>query len=663
MSELTPTPFPILVERLHAEPRINDALFELPSSKWFRPDPLGPDLSVRFHGTNAANPCGPAAGPHTQMAQNLVLSYLAGGRIMELKTIQVNDRLTIPRPCIDMTNVGYNVEWSQELRINQSISEYVSGMMLVHMVRQGQFFGDLDLTGPLGDVIYDISLGYDLAGIQSKPVRHFIEAMLDCTKDVDSLKAQLPPKYAHLADLDYPGRISNSITLSTFHGCPADEIESICRFLIDEYDLNVVVKMNPPMLGKERLNHLLYDVLGYTGITVRPEAFTSGLAFDDGIALCQRLTSHAAAKGLELGAKFSNTLEVLNHRDFFPDDCKEMYLSGLPLYAITMTLVEEFRKTIGDDFPISFSAGIDAKNFPAAVACGMVPVTMCSDLLKPGGYARLPKYLEALTEQMKALNAKNLDDYILKVAADSGYSPTGIAEASLLNTLTEAKQAREEVRYKEAKNRAVPKRIDSHLVVFDCITCDKCLPVCPNAANFIYHLEPQTIQFCDYLISNDGSISARDEVRQLTIDKKHQIANFADYCNECGNCDTFCPEYGGPFIEKPSFFASRESFDLQADQDGFFIQARVGSEIIEARYRGQRYTLKNRDDGTVQFCDHAVQVEFDSTHRPTQATMVEDFDEPHLLDLSVYHTLRMILRSILSPERINPVNVSVPANK
>ena len=68
------------------------------------------------------------------MAQNVVLSWLAGSRILELKTVQINDRLTIPRPCIDATNVGYNVEWSQELRLAESLSEYVAGSMLVDML-------------------------------------------------------------------------------------------------------------------------------------------------------------------------------------------------------------------------------------------------------------------------------------------------------------------------------------------------------------------------------------------------------------------------------------------------------------------------------------------------------------------------------------------------
>jgi len=35
-----------------------------------------------------------------------------------------------------------------------------------------------------------------------------------------------------------------------------------------------------------------------------------------------------------------------------------------------------------------------------------------------------------------------------------------------------------------------------------------------------------------------------------------QIACYADFCNECGNCDTFCPEYGGPYIKKPTLFAA-----------------------------------------------------------------------------------------------------------
>ena len=82
---------------------------------------------MTFHGRPAANPVGPAAGPQDQMAQNMVLAWLAGSRILELKTVQINDRLAIPRPCIDATTVGYNVEWSQELRLAESLRRLKGG--------------------------------------------------------------------------------------------------------------------------------------------------------------------------------------------------------------------------------------------------------------------------------------------------------------------------------------------------------------------------------------------------------------------------------------------------------------------------------------------------------------------------------------------------------
>ena len=99
----------------------------------------------------------------------------------------------------------------------------------------------------------------------------FIRGMIDARESVERLRDQIPRRLAPLRELDYPTALSRSITLSTFHGCPADEIERICAFLLTELDVHVIVKMNPPMLGKERLEHLLYDVMGYTELRVNPE--------------------------------------------------------------------------------------------------------------------------------------------------------------------------------------------------------------------------------------------------------------------------------------------------------------------------------------------------------------------------------------------------------
>ena len=127
----------------------------------------------RTRAARAANPIGPAAGPHTQLAQNIALGWLAGARIFELKTVQINDRLTLSRPCIDMATVGYNTEWSQELRLEESLREYVKASMLIEILgawglvgmkaERPQARGERGLGSP-DAFVFDISVGYDLEG-------------------------------------------------------------------------------------------------------------------------------------------------------------------------------------------------------------------------------------------------------------------------------------------------------------------------------------------------------------------------------------------------------------------------------------------------------------------------------------------------------------------
>src|ERR1700712_3008922 len=81
MVDLFCTPFVDLIQRMRLEFRNQQAIFDLPARKWWLPaaDGSTPDLSVRFHDRVAGNASGPASGPQSQMAQNLVLSWLAGG--------------------------------------------------------------------------------------------------------------------------------------------------------------------------------------------------------------------------------------------------------------------------------------------------------------------------------------------------------------------------------------------------------------------------------------------------------------------------------------------------------------------------------------------------------------------------------------------------------
>src|SRR5262245_39086430 len=221
MAELLPQSLSDLLRRMLAEHRRSGSIFDLPGRSFWRGSPL--DLSVRFHGARASTAAGPAAGPQSQLAQNIVLGWLAGARIFELKTVQIEDRLKIPRPCIDATNVGYNVEWSQELTLEQSLDEYVKSWWLVHALRRWNPCG---LRAAELETLFDVSVGDSLAGIQSDRVARWLDGLRDAGKQLAALRDSLAPD-VRAFDTDAPSEIYDCVTLSTFHGCPADEIERI----------------------------------------------------------------------------------------------------------------------------------------------------------------------------------------------------------------------------------------------------------------------------------------------------------------------------------------------------------------------------------------------------------------------------------------------------
>ncbi|MFQ9869053.1 MAG: hypothetical protein ACLRWP_20585 [Bilophila wadsworthia] len=93
----------------------NKQLFGIDRELFFMPKPDDPFRMERY-GKVLETPLGVAAGPHTQLAQNILSAWLCGARYIELKTVQVLDELNVAKPCIDMADEGYNCEWSQELK-------------------------------------------------------------------------------------------------------------------------------------------------------------------------------------------------------------------------------------------------------------------------------------------------------------------------------------------------------------------------------------------------------------------------------------------------------------------------------------------------------------------------------------------------------------------
>jgi len=643
MARLSPQPLAVLLARALAEFESKRTLFDLPRRFIWRAGE-GLDLSVGLPGGRAATPLGPAAGPHTQLAQNLVLGWLAGARVLELKTVQADDRVTLPRPCIDAPDVGYNVEWSQELAIEESTRQYVTAWMLIHALRARGIGGEADLPPR---TLFDVSVVYDLEGIRSPRVARFLDSLCDAGSVIAALRDSLPDALRAAVDIEIPARVAAGVTLSTFHGCPADEIERTVEHLFTRHGLHVVVKLNPTLLGYEAVEELLRGRLGYEELVPDPRAFESDIQWPEAVAMLERLARTASRLGFSLGAKLCNTLVVRNTRGTLAGD--RVYVSGPPLHPVAIALAARLARETGGSLPLSFSGGVVAENFADTVACGLAPVTTCTDLLKPTGYRRLPRYLRTLEEAMERSGARDLAGFVLSRAGPApgaGPDAAAVRAAALSNLAAYAGRVVEDPAYRADRHRVAPRR-QGTLALLDCAACNNCLLVCPNDAFFSLPIAPVAIETFDLEIQ-DGAVRARPARFATTRDR--QWAVYADFCNECGNCDTFCPEAGGPQRVKPRYFGTRASFEAAAPGDGFLIEE--GGARITARFEGVTHTL-TRANGIARFSDGAIEAELDAAHQVRSARPLV-VAPGHVLPLARYHALRLLCDATLAG--VNPVS-------
>jgi putative selenate reductase len=392
-------------------------VFGIHKDLFFVPDKTDVFRMERY-GQMLETPLGVAAGPHTQLSQNIIAAWLTGARYMELKTVQVLDELDVTKPCIAMEDEGYNCEWSQELKLEESYSEYLNAWIIIHFLKDRFKWGEPDQLG----MIFNMSVGYNMEGILDPKVQQFLDKMMDCSTEKKDRVELLAKTYPEIKNINIPDCISDNITLSTMHGCPSDEIEKIGRYLIEDRKINTAIKLNPTLLGPEKLREILNEQQAFE-VVVPDEAFNHDLKYDAGVALIKNLLISAEKTKVAFGLKLTNTLETENSFQSLPDNEGMVYLSGRALHAISINVAAKLQNEFNGELDISFCAGVDCYNTAPVLACNMKPVTVCSDLLKPGGYGRLIQYLEEINKAFKVKNVNSIDSYIQAVAGQSGDVP------------------------------------------------------------------------------------------------------------------------------------------------------------------------------------------------------------------------------------------------
>ena len=398
MSEvMTPMSFEQLVEWVLQEKKKRGTVFGQHHA--YRAD--GTHNRTMF-GRTLETPIGPAAGPHTQMTQNIVAAYYAGSRFFELKTVQIMDgeelAACINRPCIKADDEGYNCEWSTELTVPQAMEEYIKAWFLLKVIAKE--FGLGDMNG----FQFNVSVGYDLAGIQSPKVDTFLNSMkhAEDTEIFKHCKAYLLEHadwFEHVTTEDIeqiPPEICNSVTLSTLHGCPPQEIERIAMYLLTEKGFHTFVKCNPTLLGYEFARKTM-DEMGYDYIQFGDFHFKDDLQYEDAVPMLTRLMNTAKERNLEFGVKITNTFPVDVKQNELPSE--EMYMSGKSLYPLSISLAAKLAKEFDGRLRISYSGGADYYNIERIVDAGIWSVTVATTLLKPGGYQRLTQMAKLLDKE------------------------------------------------------------------------------------------------------------------------------------------------------------------------------------------------------------------------------------------------------------------------
>ena len=421
--------------------------------------------SLPIFGERIETPFGPAAGPNSQLAQNIIAAYAAGARFFEVKTVQKMDgaelAACVPRPCILAADEGYNQEWSTELTVQQAQDEYIKAWCALKIMSKVYGFGDPD------GFVFNMSVGYDLDGIKGRKVNTYINNMMDAGKTAQFKECKkvltelFPEEKDFIASIS--PNVSRSVTLSTLHGCPPQEIERIASYLLKEKHLHTFVKCNPTILGYKTARSIL-DSMGYDYIVFDEHHFNEDLQWEDAVPMFERLQKLADKQGLEFGLKLSNTFPVDTTRGELPNE--EMYMSGRSLFPLTIEMCNRISHQFGGKMRISFAGGADYFNCDKLFAAGISPITVATTILKPGGYNRLHQMVEKVED--------------MPYRAFSGNDPAAISDL--------AASALHDFHHLKAIKPLPSRKKDEQVPLLDCFTAP-CKGGCPIEQDIPEYLE------------------------------------------------------------------------------------------------------------------------------------------------------------------------------
>lgn len=349
---LHPMPMARMVEHIARELEMTSTVFSV------SPGYRGRLAEVKLPFGQLDLPLGTAPGPHGLLAQNLVCAYVAGARFLSLAPLGG----AIPEMTVGSDGLCRRREGSGGLSLRQAAAEAVKGSVLIQLLAREL---GLDSRG----VILSMALPGDQAFLERKDVQEYLDALADASqtevwKDSVAAAKALAGQFnnlqrAELDDLD--PHISHVARVTLPESGALDGVE-----LLVARGIAVFVRFDLSAGDDPRLPQILTDL--------------------------QALAQAAKGKGGFVGVEVSGSL---------PTGSGEA-LTGPAMAPATLRLAAKVAG-LCPGLPMSYAGGADQLNLARLAAQGFLTVSVCTTLLKPGGYLRLRQ----LARTLAALNFPN----------------------------------------------------------------------------------------------------------------------------------------------------------------------------------------------------------------------------------------------------------------
>jgi putative selenate reductase len=463
----------------------NNEVFDIPE-KLFYKHWHNHVLYTKKYGKELHNPIGLASGPHTQLAQNIVSGWLCGARYIELKTVTPAPAADITKPSISIYQGAHHCEGTIELDIEQAYDQFLDAWILIHVLNH-KLFTRSKQNNSLG-TIFNMSLGNTLADIRSEKMQWFIDKMIDCSVEKTEKLKSIRNIYPDIDKIDIPDQISNSFTVNTSKDCSARELEYICKFLMVDKKLHPVIKFNPTLLGYRSVRAIL-SAENALQVEINEEHFEEDIQYAEALDLIDGIKATATEMKLEMTIKICGGLVCRNHTGQIPEAVNYVYLTGNALHPVAANLAAKFQSRFEGLLDISFSGGVDCYNVSQLLLNGFSTITVCTDLLMPGGYGRLAQYFQELSRAFANYQAKNIREYILK--SGSAYS---LQETALENLRNYAIRTLSNPAYQKSELTQLTIKTRRPLFLYDCVHAP-CVDACDT--------HPNIPGYCWFTANND----------------------------------------------------------------------------------------------------------------------------------------------------------------